>query len=276
MMRFVRELRLIPVVLIAAASLAALKLMGLLLDGGYLLTDLDLATIDRPILGDGDIATAAATVAVDTFSMPQSEPSWAQQVFGYSDVTGSAATEKAPEKPAAPATGKPGKPPDGRVIDLNAKPSTSPGERALLEHLQERRQELESRGREIELRENMLQAAEKKFDTRANQLRAMEKGVDAAQQKKDEAEAQQLKNLVTMYENMKAKDAARIFDRLEMRVLIEVASLINPRRMSDILGNMSSEAAERLTVELANRAIAGSDKNPDVSNLPKIEGKPQN
>ena len=93
---------------------------------------------------------------------------------------------------------------------------------------------------------------------------------------KEDAEAQRLKNLVTTYENMKAKDAARIFDRLEMRILVEVASLINPRRMSDILGQMSSEAAERLTVELANRAIASVDKTTDAGNLPKIEGVPKN
>ena len=79
-----------------------------------------------------------------------------------------------------------------------------------------------------------------------------------------------------MYENMKAKDAARIFDRLEMRILVEVASQINPRRMADILGQMSPEAAERLTVELANRANAGGDRGTDAGNLPKIEGIPRN
>lgn len=275
MMRLVRELRLIPVVLLATASLAALKLTGLLLDGGYLLTDIDPATVDRPIHVDRDIETGAVTVANNKISMPQSEPSWARQVLGYPDVTGSVA-EKPPTKPVAPEAQKQDKPPDGKMIDLNAKPSTSPGERAVLEHLQERRQELESRGREIDLRENMLKAVEKKVETRTNELRDLEKSLGGAQQKKEEADAQQLKNLVTMYENMKAKDAARIFDRLEMRILVEVASQINPRRMSDILGNMSSEAAERLTVELANRATAAMDKSQDIGNLPKIEGKPQN
>lgn len=275
MMRLVRELRLIPVVLLATASLAALKLTGLLLDGGYLFTDIDPATVDRPIHVDHDIETGAVTVANNKISMPQSEPSWARQVFGYPDVTG-AVDEKPPAKPAAPEAQKPEKQPDGKVIDLNAKPSTSPGERAVLEHLQERRQELESRGREIDLRENMLKSVEKKVESRASELRELEKSLGGAQQKKEEADAQQLKNLVTMYENMKAKDAARIFDRLEMRILVEVASQINPRRMSDILGNMSSEAAERLTVELANRATAAMDKSQDISNLPKIEGKPQN
>jgi flagellar motility protein MotE (MotC chaperone) len=70
---------------------------------------------------------------------------------------------------------------------------------------------------------------------------------------------------------MKPKDAARVFDRLEMPVLIEIASHIAPRKMSDILGLMSSEAAERLTVELARRA--NGDRSGSSSELPKIEGK---
>ena len=72
---------------------------------------------------------------------------------------------------------------------------------------------------------------------------------------------------------MKAKDAAKVFDRLEMKVLIEIASQINPRRMSDILAQMTAESAERLTVELAARANGG-DRAASASDLPKIEGKP--
>jgi flagellar motility protein MotE (MotC chaperone) len=291
MMRFVRELRLIPVVLLATASLAALKLLGLLLAGGYLLTDIDVATVDRPIHVESD-ATGAATVADNKISMPQSDPSWARQVLGFPDITGSTAADRQAERNVqrnaerdADRTGNtekpvptkpPPKPPDGKVIELDAKPAPSPSERAILERLQERRQELDSRGREIELRENLLKAAEKKYETHANELREQESNLPAALAKKQEAEAARLKNLVTMYENMKAKDAARIFDRLEMRILIEVASQINPRRMSDILGLMSSEAAERLTVELANRATASADHGTDAGNLPKIEGVPKN
>jgi flagellar motility protein MotE (MotC chaperone) len=280
MMRFVREFRLIPVVLLATASLAALKLTGLLLDGGYLFKDLDLDSVDQPIHIEHDPATGTATVADNRVTMPQSRPSWAQEVLGYPDVTGTLPAETQAQKNAerlgsAPVT-KSEKPPDGRVVDLNAKPAASPAERSILERLQQRRQELDARGREIDLRESVLQAAEKKFESQANELRDLESNAGNALQRKEEAEAQKLKNLVTMYENMKAKDAARIFDRLEMRILVDVASQINPRRMSEILGQMSSEAAERLTVELANRATAGGDRGTDISNLPKIEGTPSN
>jgi flagellar motility protein MotE (MotC chaperone) len=305
MMKYVREFRLIPVVLLATASLAALKLLGLLLDGGYLLTDLDSATVDRPIRVESDAGGAATVVTSKVVvrpsgasrtqpSMPQQ--SWAQETFGFPEITGSAAADRQAERnvernaertgashgpePAKPDPKpeilKPDKGPDGKVIELDAKPAPSPAERAILERLQERRQELDARSREIELRENLLKSAEKKYETRAGELRDQEANSPAALAKKEEAEAARLKNLVTMYENMKAKDAARIFDRLEMRILVEVASLINPRRMSDILGQMSAEAAERLTVELANRAMASVDRNTDAGNLPKIEGVPKN
>ncbi len=54
-------------------------------------------------------------------------------------------------------------------------------------------------------------------------------------------------------------------------MLFEIASHIAPRKMSDILGLMSTDAAERLTVELARRA--GSEKSASAADLPKIEGK---
>jgi flagellar motility protein MotE (MotC chaperone) len=71
---------------------------------------------------------------------------------------------------------------------------------------------------------------------------------------------------------MKPKDAAKVFDRLEMPVLLEIASQIAPRKMSDILGLMQTDAAERLTVELARRATGGRSANASAE-LPKIEGK---
>ncbi len=73
---------------------------------------------------------------------------------------------------------------------------------------------------------------------------------------------------------MKPKEAARIFDRLDMRILAEVATTLKSRTMSEILAQMSPEAAEKLTVELANRANA-QPKAQNAGELPKIDGKPK-
>jgi flagellar motility protein MotE (MotC chaperone) len=153
-----------------------------------------------------------------------------------------------------------------------AGPGPSTAERAILERLQERREELDKRSRELDIREGLISEAEKRIDARLAEIKDAKAQLNVAEHQKDEAEAARFKGLVTMYENMKPRDAAKIFDRLETSVLIEVASQINPRNMSEILALMSPDAAQRLTVELAGRAKSVT-KDPNA-NLPKIEGRP--
>jgi flagellar motility protein MotE (MotC chaperone) len=130
----------------------------------------------------------------------------------------------------------------------------SASERALLERLGERRDELEARMRELEMREKLLETVEKKVEGKAGELKQNEEKLAEANEKKNPAEAQGMKNLVVMYESMKPKDAARIFDRLSIDVLLPVVQKMNPRKMSEVLAAMSPEAAEKLTVAIASRA----------------------
>jgi flagellar motility protein MotE (MotC chaperone) len=284
MKHLLRDIRLVPVVLLATTCLLALKVFGLLLDGGYILGE--------ETGPSGTRAARGARAAHDT-QRPKQSP-FAQDVFNMSDVTGSLGEKKpAPsaEKPknqnvaeaatpkaadGKPADGKPIEPKpvtNGTPINLNNDRATSPAERAILERLQERRTELEARARELEIRESLLKSAEKRIEARVIELKDVESRASSATQKKEEADAARFKGLVTMYENMKAKDAAKIFDRLDLKILVEVASHINPRRMSDIMAQMAPEAAERLTVEFASRASA-TEKAAPGDDLPKIEGKP--
>jgi len=181
-------------------------------------------------------------------------------------VTGSVAGKPAETKPAEAAP----PPKDVSVYPEPSRPVTA-SERALLERLQSRRQEIETRARELDIRENLMKSAEKRIEDRLGELKSAEARVGAATQQKNDADAARFKGLVTMYENMKPKDAAKVFDRLDMSVLFEIASQIAPRKMAEILGQMQPESAEKLTVELAHRA--GGDKSASTDDLPKIEGK---
>jgi flagellar motility protein MotE (MotC chaperone) len=249
-----RNFRILPLVLAATIALVGLKIMGLVLEGGYIFND---RTTARERVQD----------------RPQS---WAQEMLNFpggksrldmADVTGSTpAPKKEEKKPDAP---------QEKIVDqsMPADPTAKPvsaSERAILERLQDRRQELEARAREIDIRENLLRAAEKRIEAKVEEMKAVEARIGSATEQKAQADAGRFKGIVTMYESMKPKDAAKIFDRLDMAVLIEVALQIAPRKMSDILGQMQPEAAERLTVEMARRA--SGDKTA-ATDLPKIEGK---
>ena len=56
---------------------------------------------------------------------------------------------------------------------------------------------------------------------------------------------------------MKPKDAARVFDPLDVAVLMAMVDHMNPRKMSEILAAMDPAAAEKLTVALARKAASG-------------------
>jgi flagellar motility protein MotE (MotC chaperone) len=284
MSRLLRDFRLLPLVLLAIGCLFALKTFGLFAEGGYTLGQR---------LGGGNtlVVTTVPTAPVVELRSPavtmeiagvRPQRSWMQEVFNYpgGDVTGSvpAPKPKEPEKPEPPVEQAPeSKAVAGTVIAQDQPRQASAGERALLGRLQERRQELDSRARELDLRESLLKAAEKKLETQ----NAAEEGGGgggaktgpmAQRKEKEEADNARFKGVVTMYETMKPKEAAKIFDRLDIRVLLDVASQIKPQIMAAILAQMSPEAAERLTIELAVKP--GSDRNVNPSNLPKIDGRP--
>jgi flagellar motility protein MotE (MotC chaperone) len=248
-MKSFRDIRVIPVVLIAIFSLAVLKVAGLVIDGGYVF--------------DYQPEATKRSWAADTFNFPSGSK------VDPADITGSVAAKKEEPKPvvAAPEVAKP----DGVVVYPDQNQPVSASERAILERLQSRRQELEARAREVDIRESLLKSAEKRIESKVEELKAVESRITTATGQKAETDAARFKGIITMYEGMKPKDAAKVFDRLEMSVLFEIASQIAPRKMSDILGLMAPEAAERLTIEMARRA--GPDKSGAVAELPKIEGK---
>jgi flagellar motility protein MotE (MotC chaperone) len=289
MTRFARDVRLIPIVLFATISLLALKVSGLVFDGGYTLAERMQARYrgDLQITSRESVPDQPRIVLTEKYAKPgtaESRQPWAQEMFSFNrgnntgDVTGSVGA--AEEKSSDPALKVSDKPPDptklevaGAAIPLEPGRIASPGERAVLERLQTRRQELDTRNRELEMRENLLKAAEKRVEAKVAELRGTESRVNTAMGTRDKVEAERFKSIVTMYENMKSKDAARIFDRLDMKILVDVSTQMNPRKMSEILGQMQPDAAERLTVELANRASA-QPKAQSPDQLPKIEGKP--
>jgi flagellar motility protein MotE (MotC chaperone) len=259
-MKLLRDIRIIPVVLVAIFGFAVLKVAGLVIDGGYVF--------------DYDPQSTRQSWAQETFNFPGGNKTEAADITGSVDEKKEEKSreERSREEAAKPAVAPPevAKPEAAMAAPAPGQP-VSPSERAILERLQSRRQELEARAREIDIRESLLKAAEKRIESKVQEMKAVESRIAAVSEQKTEADAAHFKGIVTMYENMKPKDAAKVFDRLEMPVLFEIASQIAPRKMSDILGLMSTEAAERLTTEMARRA--GPDKSPSAADLPKIEGK---
>ena len=281
------RLRLLPVLLFGLVSLFTLKVLTIAFDGTSSGRFAQFGFGDGP--SSGEQFARAITKAREGV---REEPIITGSV-GNKPGEAAKETPKEPAKDAAkgPEAGKPGalpepagaidakapkfKPePEGvRILPPNGKPvpGENPAERAVLEKLRERREALEARDRELELREGLLRTTERKLDERIGQLRTAE-GQGGAEGAKAEAKTR-YKPLVVMYESMKPKEAARVFDRLDTRVLLDLVAHMNPRKMSEILAAMEPGAAERLTLALARQAAAGPASEapqPAAMELPRL------
>ena len=126
----------------------------------------------------------------------------------------------------------------------------TPAEIEILMRLAERRDELAAKARELEAREGLLRAAEIRIERRVAELEDLRGVIQERIKIFDEQQEKKLGSLVKIYENMKPKDAARIFEELEMNTLLEVAERMKERKLAPVMAQMNPDRAREITVEL--------------------------
>jgi len=332
----VKQVRLLPVVIAAALALLVLKGIGLVTEGGYVLT----GTTTVFAAGGGNGGAATTVGSQQTLLLAQEPtledtsptledhartlPLGAQADAGHGAAAAEAegaggehgapadhGTAEAPApteevagplgvcppdpgdaKPEEPTTPSPVDPNNCVPIPLNAAGDAIPlvkdstghmvpldgadGSQAQLqERLTERREELDSRSSELDMRMALVEAAEKRIEERTAALEVLEARINAMVDEKRTLEEAQFKAVVTMYEAMKPKDAAAIFDQLEMSVLLRVARAINPRKMAPIMAKMDPLKAKDLTAGLAIDQVEPTIEmaSDNLASLPQIVGQ---
>ncbi|RTR24658.1 hypothetical protein EJ903_00370 [Azospirillum griseum] len=148
--------------------------------------------------------------------------------------------------PAAPAPGAPAaaNAPLGPITDQE-----------LLQHFAERRAEIERRTKELEQREALLTAAEKRIDQKVAEMEKVRADIQKLMNQGDEKQSTQLESLVRIYETMKPKEAARIFEELEMPVLLGVIQKMKEAKSAPILAAMDPVKAKEVTSALIERRV---------------------
>jgi flagellar motility protein MotE (MotC chaperone) len=175
--------------------------------------------------------------------------------------------------------GPPLAPPPGAAapVDGLAKgpqpPVVSDSEKALLQDLRQRRQDLEARETAVAGREAVLGASEKRLDARVAELQSLRRSLEdleAARKQKQEAGWQ---GLVKVYEAMKPRDAATIFNDLSMPVLLQVLDRMKDAKAAPVMAAMTPEKAREVTSELAQLRMT-RNAAPDTGPSPAAAQPP--
>ncbi len=130
----------------------------------------------------------------------------------------------------------------------------SADEYRILISLQQRRRELEAWEAEIDTRAQLVAAAEQRMEERLTELRGVRTEIDDLLGQLDEQEETRIASLVSTYQRMKAKDAARVLAALDDRTAMMVLSRMRDANLAAVLGEMNTADAMRMTEMLARRA----------------------
>lgn len=123
----------------------------------------------------------------------------------------------------------------------------------LYQDLLQRRQQLDAKEKALSQREALLEAGEKEIGKKYDELTTLRNEIQDLLKKQSEEEAARINSLVKIYEGMKAKDAARIFNTLDMDILLDVVSKMSERKSAPVIAEMEAEKARALTTLLAEQ-----------------------
>ncbi|MBX9698036.1 MAG: hypothetical protein K2X74_01310, partial [Acetobacteraceae bacterium] len=115
------------------------------------------------------------------------------------------------------------------------------------------RGEIDRREQAAAEREVLLAAAERRLNARIEDLAAAQARLAAAEQARGEREDAGWRQMVRLYEGMRPRDAAAIFDDLEMPVLVQILGRMGERKAAPVLGAMRPDRARLATAELARQ-----------------------
>lgn len=237
------RMRLLPAVMIAAALLLTLKVAGL-------------ATGTSPLVP----VVQAADAVPEEGAENAADNAAGQETAAAQEVAPAADAENA--RPA---------------VNLATRPQpVSTQSEDVLEALAARRKALDERQGEVEMREKLLAAAEARIDDKIAELKELKARVDEVFKTEESRGNEKFESLVKVYENMKPKDAAAVFEQLEMTVLLELLDRMNERKLAAILAAMDPARAQVVTVALAteNENRLSAIPMPDAQapmGLPELE-----
>lgn len=186
----------------------------------------------------GKMLTSPSAMAETKNAAPPA-PAAAPTTTVTPDQPAAAKTESAIDRPTiAPP------PPDSDV---------SPAELQVLAQLSQRRAQLDGRAKDLDTREALIKIAEQRVDQKIREMDKLRTQLQTMVNTLNESQTTQTENLVKIYETMKPEEAARIFETLDMPVLLGVIQRMKPARTAPIMAKMAPEKAKELTIALTKQ-----------------------
>jgi len=174
------------------------------------------------------------------------------------------ARAQAPRPAVAPSEqtlqAQPTRPQATRPPNLASPGHLDPMEESMASALRARREALDQRERNLATREALIATVEQRLAARAAELLSLQRDGDAEEAAARLRAESSWMTLAKLYESMRPRDAAEIFNELDLPILVQVVNRMSERRAAPVLAAMTPERARQVTAELSrmrSQAVPG-------------------
>lgn len=124
----------------------------------------------------------------------------------------------------------------------------------VLQSLAKRRDAIEAREQRLMQREALMEAAEQEMDRKISELAKLRAEIEGLLGQQQKVQEERLRSMVKIYESMKPKEAAAIFNTMDMDILLSVLSRMSERKSAPIFAAMSPQRAQEVTIQLVEQS----------------------
>lgn len=242
-MKFVRNLTLLPILVFVAFLAFSLRLVDVV--SGVMTVSSALAETKEPEVPGEHVAEAKAEEAKPEEKKTEEHAAAPEAEHKDGAAPVNAASAGHAEKPAVDVP---------KWMDATDSDSDGMGVKMeLYQDLVKRREALDKRENELMTREALLRAAETELDQKVQELTGLRKEIEGLLTKQSDEEIARTASLVKIYEGMKPAQAAKIFDTLDLDVLLSVVSQMSERKLAPVMAAMNPERARTVTIMLAEQ-----------------------
>ena len=123
----------------------------------------------------------------------------------------------------------------------------------VIQMLNEREEKVKQLEQKVHLKEKILKETAKQIDRRINELTKAEEKLRGTIVQVQTASESDLQKLTTVYESMKPKDAAQIFQAMDANFAAGFFALMQPTTAASIMSELDSDLAYTISAVLAGR-----------------------
>ena len=139
------------------------------------------------------------------------------------------------------------------LAEATGKPGTRTNTADSLSALQQKESEIRKKEEQLKEKEERLAKLEKEIEQKVKDLLALQKEFQSARNEKQETQTAKVRGLAKIFGTMKPKDAAKLMENLDDKLVMGIIGTLTPDEAASILALMDVKKAAKISEALSGR-----------------------